>query len=201
MNRRPVIKTTKKEIVDYWKYKVDESDISVDWAEAEFCCWRCGCEKRLERCHIIPYSLGGRDDPSNFVLLCKRCHGEGPNVNDIEFMWDWIKAYRVPFYETFWGILGKKEYYFIYGRSFYKDVLDIFSQTKIKGDSKEFFMIANKFVDEARKDASFHFAQPYSNTSTLAGVYRMALKNMAQYYGVKFPLGNDKIKKSWYTDI
>ena len=71
MNRRPAIKTTKKEIIDYWKYKVDESDISVDWSDADVCCWRCGCEKKLERCHIVPYSLGGEDKPSNFVLLCK----------------------------------------------------------------------------------------------------------------------------------
>ena len=30
------------EIADYWSGIVDESDLSVDWAEAEERCWRCG---------------------------------------------------------------------------------------------------------------------------------------------------------------
>ena len=59
-------------------------------------------EKNLQRCHIIPNSLGGKDEASNLVLLCKRCHADGPNVEDPEIMWDWIRAYGVPFYDTFW---------------------------------------------------------------------------------------------------
>ena len=57
------IKTTKEDIVNYWFFEqmIDESGLSVDAAEAYERCWRCGCEKRLERCHIIPESLGGKD--------------------------------------------------------------------------------------------------------------------------------------------
>lgn len=54
------IKTTKKQIVDYWVRHVDESDLIVDFYEAEELCWRCGCKRPLERCHIVPYSLGGK---------------------------------------------------------------------------------------------------------------------------------------------
>ncbi len=90
---REIIKTSKKEIVDYWFSKVDESGLSVDAAEAHERCWRCGCERSLERCHIIPASLGGEDKPSNLVLLCRRCHLENPNVLDPEIMWDWLRAY------------------------------------------------------------------------------------------------------------
>ena len=35
------------------------------------------------------------------VLLCETCHSEGPNTDDPEVMWEWISAYRVPFYDTF----------------------------------------------------------------------------------------------------
>lgn len=71
MSKRKPIKTPPSEIVDYWAKRVDECELSVDWAEAESHCWRCGCKRTLERCHIIPDSMGGKDEPSNLVLLCK----------------------------------------------------------------------------------------------------------------------------------
>ena len=69
-----------------WEEREDESDLSVDWAEAEEICWRCGCKRKLQRCHIIPDSLGGKDEPSNLVLLCERCHIDAPNVESQTFM-------------------------------------------------------------------------------------------------------------------
>ena len=114
MAQRKTIKTTKKQIVNYWVQHVDESDLSVDFSEAEERCWRCGCKRNLERCHIVPDSLGGEDMPSNFVLLCKRCHMDNPNVADPEIMWDWLRAYKVPFYDTFWVVQGAKEYEKLY---------------------------------------------------------------------------------------
>ena len=107
---REQIRTTIPEIVDYWVKHVDESELSVDFAEAHERCWRCGCRRRLERCHIVPDSLGGEDTPSNFVILCRRCHLDNPNVADPEIMWDWLRAYGVPLYDTFWTIQGMDEY-------------------------------------------------------------------------------------------
>ena len=92
MSERTSIKTTISQAVDYWSKRIDECGLSVDWSEAHTHCWRCGCEKNLERCHIIPDSFGGEDAPHNIVLLCKRCHVDGPNVTDPEIMWDWIRA-------------------------------------------------------------------------------------------------------------
>ena len=31
-----------------------------------------GCERNLQRCHIIPDSLGGKDEPANIVLVTPR---------------------------------------------------------------------------------------------------------------------------------
>lgn len=112
--KRPRIKTTKKEIVDYWSSIQDECGLSVDWAEAEERCWRCGYKKKLQRCHIIPDSLGGKDEPSNLVLLCERCHIDAPNIESKTFMWDWIRANGTSFYDTFWQKRAEKEYEFIY---------------------------------------------------------------------------------------
>ena len=61
MSKRSNIKTTVEQAVDYWSRRIDECGLSVDWSEANTRCWRCGCEKNLERCHIIPDALGGED--------------------------------------------------------------------------------------------------------------------------------------------
>ena len=53
----------------------------IDSDEPE--CFVCGTSMdRLERAHIVPASLGGRDEPSNYVPLCPRCHRNAPNTTD-----------------------------------------------------------------------------------------------------------------------
>lgn len=202
MGKRNNIKTTIQQAIEYWSKRVNESDLSVDWAEADTHCWRCGCEKNLERCHIVPDSLGGEDDPSNIVLLCKRCHIDGPNVKDSEVMWDWIKAYSVPFYNTFWGILGAKEYRFIYKKSFFQEVQDILDTVGLQYDDK----VENRIKEiqhEVINEAGIHFGHPYFNTATMAGINRMLLKKLAEYYGIPFPAGVvcTEVKKTpWWME-
>ena len=118
MSKRDKILVSKEEIVKYWFSKIDEIDFSVDAYEANERCWRCGYKTNLEKCHIIPASLGGKNEVSNLVLLCNRCHIENPNVADSEIMWDWLKAYKTTFYDTFWAIENLEEYKKIYGESF-----------------------------------------------------------------------------------
>jgi len=92
--------------------------MSVDFSEAHERCSRSGCKRHLQRCHIVPESLGGEDIPSNYVLLCSRCHLDNPNVADPEIMWDWLRAYKISFYDMFWQVQGMKEYEKIYACSF-----------------------------------------------------------------------------------
>ncbi len=203
MGKRAPIKTSLPEIIDYWKKHVDECGLSVDWAEADSHCWRCGCEKDLERCHIVPDSLGGKDEPANLVLLCKRCHAEGPNVTDPEIMWDWIKAYAVPSYETFWSVRGMKEYQFVYHKTISQELTDILACAGVASDSKETMEMVEECTHEMCRQASFHFAQPYFNTATVAGIFRMLLKALAKKYGVPFPLpsANDSAPRTpWWAE-
>lgn len=176
MADRQSIKTTKKEIVDYWAGHVDECELSVDFSEAEELCWRCGCKRNLERCHIIPHSLGGEDKPSNFVLLCKRCHLDNPNVADPEIMWDWLKAYKVTFYETFWIMQGMKEYEKIYSVTFREEL-------ESRGVNDEDAEEIRALIGEQMKMVSFHFGDPHLNVATLAGVLRMVLKEYDRRHG------------------
>ena len=53
-------------------------------------CWKCGKHSDLEAAHIIPKCIGGSNKTENLVILCKRCHEFAPNVNDKEYMWEWI---------------------------------------------------------------------------------------------------------------
>ena len=191
MRNRKAIKTSIDDIVRYWFRRVDESELSVDAAEAHEKCWGCGCERNLERCNIVPDSFGGKDEPSNLVLLCKRFHADGPNVTDPDIMWDWIKSYRVPFYDTFWSILGQKEYEFIYKKSVVQELEDL-GITEPE-EIKEKFAYINK---ELIKEASIHFGQPYFNTTTVAGMYRMFLKRIEKELGKELP--PFKMKYNWW---
>lgn len=161
------IKTQKNEIVEYWFSRIYEYGLSVDADEADKRCWRCGCKRTLDRCHIVPSSLGGSDEASNLVLLCKRCHLDNPNVADLEVMWDWIRAYGTTFYDTFWVIQGIKEYEFIYRKTLDEE----FEIRGINYDEK-----FEKLMKEEIKNTSYHYGDPYLNKATIAGVIRMTLK-------------------------
>ena len=100
-----------------------------------------------------------------------------PNVADPEVMWDWLRAYSVPFYDTFWGTYGIEEYKKIYGKSFAGELL----ARGIPPEDPEFQAI----LDEQREKASYHFGDPHLNIATLAGIFRMALKAYDAAHGLE----------------
>ncbi|MCL2421793.1 MAG: HNH endonuclease [Defluviitaleaceae bacterium] len=204
MNTRPPIKTTIKKAVDHWSNQTTECGLSVDWSEADTHCWRCGCKQHLQRCHIIPHALGGRDEPTNIVLLCSRCHAEGPNVADPEIMWDWIRAYAVPLYETFWSIKGMQEYKFIYQKSVTAEIKDILNAAGMSDDFRQLDELIKVNLQAVQDEASVHFGQPYYNAATMAGRYRMMLKNIAKSFNVCFPLERpeeDSPASPWWLEV
>ncbi len=101
-----------KQSIDYWESIIYEGDIGCDWAEAAIMCWRCGCERTTQKCHIIPKSLGGSDKPENIVALCAMCHDQAPNVADSDAMWSWIKSTGNNncggLYNTYWAFMAMK---------------------------------------------------------------------------------------------
>ena len=90
------------DIVNFWSKIIDDKDLNINWDEdSHKVCWSCGVEPgggSLNRCHIIPKSLGGEDLPSNMVLLCVQCHRENPNIKDVDLYWDWLKSRARPKY-------------------------------------------------------------------------------------------------------
>lgn len=172
---KTAIKTKKEDIVDYWFSRVNECGLSVDASEAHERCWRCGCEHKLQRCHIIPESLGGKDEPSNLVLLCHKCHLDNPNVADPEIMWDWLRAYGTSCYDTFWDIIGMKEYEFIYNKSLISEFIDLGIT-----DRNEINEIMKSYMPRLFDKVSHHYGNPYINVATIAGIYRMLVKELAK---------------------
>ena len=47
----------------------------------DYQCVQCGAVERLEVDHIIPLSIGGRDDEDNLQILCRTCNAKKHNKN------------------------------------------------------------------------------------------------------------------------
>ena len=154
------MKTTIIDIVSYWKDKKDESSLGVEWEDAHERCWRCGYKSRLERCHIIPKSLGGSDEAYNLIVLCKKCHKEAPNINDSNFIWNWIENDHGSMYDTYWTIRAFTEFENIFGRQ-------PFSVGELKKEEN-----IPKIIKEKMQNAITHFGESRFNTSTLACIIK-----------------------------
>ena len=103
----------KSEIFSYWHDKFHEINLFIDWGEPS--CWACGFHYNakydinnvdaawenilklwdkipLQRCHIVPRSLGGTNNPNNLFLMCKECHDLAPNTNIPDIFYEWIST-------------------------------------------------------------------------------------------------------------
>lgn len=83
-------KPSKKSIINEQQKHISELHMGCDWDEAHLRCWCCGLRRKTERCHMTPKSIGGSDEPDNFLLMCSQCHEESPDV-DKSVMLAWLK--------------------------------------------------------------------------------------------------------------
>jgi 5-methylcytosine-specific restriction endonuclease McrA len=104
---------SKAQIFDHWKDRFRDLGIFIDWGEPS--CWACGFHYGtkydikssnagwneifdgwdrvpLQRCHIVPRSLGGTDEPSNLFLMCRECHDSAPNTALPEIFFEWART-------------------------------------------------------------------------------------------------------------
>jgi hypothetical protein len=160
------------EIVAYWSDRENECDLSVDWAEARERCWRCGYKRKLERCHIVPRSLGGPDGAENLVLLCFQCHREAPNVTDRSFMWLWLRKHKAPFYDTYWTNRGIEEFEKLYKRKPFSSCSHEISNERI-----------SELMREYMRKTSHHFGEEILNPSTVAWIFAQIEKEIIALSG------------------
>lgn len=153
------IKTSTQDIAEYW---------SLQYPDKSLCshkCWRCGIKKRLDRAHIQALSIDGQDQPDNFVLLCKHCHIDAPNVDGAHYMWHWLDFYRDRPYDELWFFEGVRTFNMLYGKDF--DQL-------LAGHEVEFYVA----FKAAAVHATRHFGQPSLNASTTSAIIHTALKHL-----------------------
>jgi len=138
-------------IKDCWEVhsgSVSESNVAVDWADlkAEWRrCWCCGHETdRLQKCHIVPKSLGGSNSASNIIPMCALCHDGSPDVNSATEMFEWIKKRQNPL-----SGIGLGRYWHIY------DLVEKHMKSMQDFDDNCF----NKCLLRAYANASFHGSQ------------------------------------------
>lgn len=104
-------------IVEYWSKTPVELNCKKYWMNpaidiGEPACFACGyydlewgvdhekvfdwmtawtiASKKLQRSHIIPVALGGSNDVSNLVMLCKRCNTNNPHTKDRDWYLNWL---------------------------------------------------------------------------------------------------------------
>ncbi|MBQ7343712.1 MAG: hypothetical protein IJW53_02985 [Clostridia bacterium] len=93
-----------------------------------------------------------------------------------------------------------KEYQLIYKKSFVQELADIIVAAKLEFDD-EIKNIVNEITCDVMNNAGIHFGHPYYNSATMAGIYRMTLKRVAEEYGVEFPIkkeNKDEAVSSWW---
>ena len=94
---------SKNKIVEYWQAEHEAGRPSPwlpDWGWDKPECMACGylsdywkdwTTSSLDRCHIIPKALGGEDEASNLVLMCRRCHQDSPDCSDPQILIRWME--------------------------------------------------------------------------------------------------------------
>jgi len=96
-------------IVDYWSSSKQNKyggwifiyPEDVDYPR----CQCCGTHKKkwdkLERAHIVPDSIGGENIASNYLLLCSECHKNLPDINNREYLLQYVEDYLGDYIEEF----------------------------------------------------------------------------------------------------
>ena len=178
--KKSAIKLKNEEIVEYWSNIIDEGDIAVDWSDASIRCWRCARKRKtLERCHIVPESLGGSEDASNLILLCKECHQESPDVTESKFIWDWIKNTKSEFYDMWDTQKAFVEYKKVYNEEVNKSLwMAIPEKYRIGNIPVSLFYTA---LSPAFRLASTHFGVGYS-VGTRVFILRRSIDLIREYF-------------------
>lgn len=73
-------------------------------------CWACrGEDRSLEKAHVVAFSDGGSNDPSNYWLLCPECHREQPDNALPEAQVLWLLNHKTEIAELFDYVAGTIE--------------------------------------------------------------------------------------------
>lgn len=92
---RPVVRESRMDkLIDKTCFGQDnEVDLKKLWSADE-------TKKGFERCHIVPGTLGGKDEPNNLFLMCRECHHLSPDTKYPSVFFKWVYKQRKKY---IWG--------------------------------------------------------------------------------------------------
>lgn len=144
----------------------------------------------IECCHVIPHSLGGANNPLNFVLMCSDCHRKSPDIKDNTSIFKWME-----------GEYDKRQKYH---QEFIEGMQVFFPEIKSGPDTwkKNLLMIGHvfstrdskKFQKWFSKNTSFHFGEAYK-ASTMVSALRKFIDKYRPFPSCQTP----KEVEDWYN--
>jgi len=183
------VKTTMKAIAEYWAEYSEEHDISADfyWGGslkiALKVCWRCGHKtRRLEKCHIVPHALGGKDEPANLLLMCGRCHREAPNCTDPNFILMWLDTERQFSPNWYWPWRGLQEFERLFGRPCFSNLdAEAFKEfEKFRFNNPAFKDKSDEKVLQAQLDNEYFPTPPHEADLLMTKAFRKVVKHFGE---------------------
>ena len=79
-------------IKQYWEeylIRVGKFDGIKEYWEADYC-FACGMKEVLQRAHIIPMCIGGKNEVGNIHLLCSWCHIDSEHIEKLADYYGWF---------------------------------------------------------------------------------------------------------------
>lgn len=127
-----------------------------------FACFRQRSQwNKFERAHIVPHMLGGSNEPSNFVLLCKECHLENPNTKHEDIYFKWISRVKRYYQKKAEKIVEACK------------VFGVTNEDYLKVEKLEGWEFALNMMRQAYDECGFHNG---INATTYAGVLSVKIK-------------------------
>ncbi|MEL6557042.1 MAG: HNH endonuclease [Bacteroidota bacterium] len=171
---------SKSVIFLHWKDWLDQN--GLDWGEPS--CWACEygfngkydvnnhkasiediCKawnkSPLQRCHIIPKSLGGSNEPANLFLMCSECHDLAPNTTFPDLFMRWVS----------------KQNYFVRRAKEVQELMETFDFKVTHEEAAEFHqtLVSKDYLKWFMENSGLHWNQRglgnKVTTSTHVGLY------------------------------
>lgn len=131
-------------------------------------CWACGVKKSkiasLDKCHILPYALGGSNEPSNFFLMCGDCHDLSPDSAFPDIFFRWVRHREA------------------YTNKYLQDILDVMQPYMSQLNDQQLNSVSNDLLDTVA--SSFEYVGSHGGKISRSTVLGLLDHSLSQVTGI-----------------